>query len=329
VSRASVKAYQHLARELEKLGQKNPCPNPGSPWRESPPDHFPALWASSWGEDEFGLWCGISVDDIELRLRWIPAGQVLMGSPETEPERFDWEIRYQVEIPGGYWMAETACTQRFWQAVTGERAGEFKGPERPVESVSWEQVTTVFLQSLNNKVPSLEARLPTEVEWEYACRAGSTSPFWWGDVLSVELANYNGSFPYNKGPEGIDRDSTLEVWEFFPNPWGLYQMHGNVWEWCDDDWCENPLEPDNGETEAGRRRVVRGGSWNDVGRNLRSAMRVHYSADSLTTATTILASAWSQVLFRAKRRNRGRPYAKWPSRSRPTMRKAIGAIYRK
>jgi formylglycine-generating enzyme required for sulfatase activity len=122
-----------------------------------------------------------------------------------------------------------------------------------------------FFPSIEQLIPGLSLRLPTEQEWECACRAGTNTPFWWGRELSRELANYDGSYPYNEGPVGDESKGTLDVLSYYANPWGLYQMHGNVWE-----WCQNLHDNDNDNDK----RVVRGGSWVNGGRNLHHSYRL-------------------------------------------------------
>jgi len=278
VSRASVKAYQHLASILEQAGQSAPVPEPGGHGAKTPPEMFPASWATSWGEDEFGFWCGVDLKGIEQRFRWIPPGQARIGSPENEPRRFDNEHRYCREVDG-FWFAETACTQELWLAITGESPSRFAGNNHPVEKVSWDDIHQKFLPAFDELAADLCVRLPAEVEWEYACRAGSEEAFWWGDKLTTELANYDGRYPYAKGKKGEYRKETVEVLSFCPNPWGLYQMHGNVWEWCSDVWQANPTEG-SVSSGTGQFRVIRGGSWDGLGRDLRSAMRNGHRAGS-------------------------------------------------
>lgn len=252
-------------------------PAPGSHWRHAPPLMFPTAWASSFGQDPFGLWCGFEVAGIEQRMRWIPKGEFLMGSPEGEDEMQSEETLHTVTLTEGYWLADTACTQALWETLMGVNKSRFKGAENPVERVSWKEVRK-FIERLNDKVSGLSARLPTEAEWEYAARAGTRTAFWWGDDLTPAQANYNGNYPYAKGMKGEYREKTVNVKEFEANPWGLYQVHGNVWEWCED-WYRSygtesvvdPPGPENGEA-----RVCRGGCWLYDGRLLRSACRGHY-----------------------------------------------------
>ena len=257
-------------------------PEPGSPWPQNPPPEFPMPWASHWGEDIYGLWCAFTVENVVQKMRWIPPGDFWMGSPENEAERFDereQEHRHRVRLTTGFWLAETACTQALWQAVTGEKPSLYTGENNPVERVSWHHVGK-FCERLNGIMPVLQVRRPSEAEWEYACRAGTESAFWWGEALTVELANYDGDVPYDEGPQGEKRGKTVDVKAFLANPWGLYQVHGNVWEWCEDVF--NDAYPDRvlrvDPLVGGRRhkRVIRGGSWINFGSSLRAARRGVY-----------------------------------------------------
>ena len=211
-------------------------------------------------------------------MRWIPPGEFMMGSPPNEPERFDVEgPQHQVRFAQGFWLAETACTQALWQAVMGENPSRFSDDlQNPVENVSW-QLAQQFIDKLNQQAPDLALRLPSEAEWEYACRAGTTTPFWFGTELSTEQANYDGNHPYANGETGEYRKKTMPVKTFNPNPWGLYQMHGNVWEWCTDRWHESyDGAPDDGSAwtaDDSEYHVCRGGSWIFNGGCLRSAYR--------------------------------------------------------
>ncbi|NOZ53458.1 MAG: formylglycine-generating enzyme family protein [Gammaproteobacteria bacterium] len=257
-------------------------PDPGSPWPHNPPPQFPMPWARHWGQDAFGLWVAFTVNNVTQKMRWIPPGEFWMGSPEGEPEREGDEFRHRVLITRGYWLAETACNQALWQAVMGKNPSKFKGDDLPVENVSWDDVK-LFCEKLDQEFPGLQARLPSEAQWEYACRAGTQTPFWWGNELTPELANYDGNSPYNNGEKGEYRKKTMPVKSFESNPWGLYQVHGNVWEWCED-WYESDYraaEPSVDPTGADRgpyRVVVRGGGWIDSGRWLRAAYCYHYES---------------------------------------------------
>ena len=184
MSRQGPKAYQDLAQILEDIGD-SPPPKPGSHWRDAPPPQFPTPWAQSWGQDEFGLWCGFYIADVETRLRWIPPGRFMMGSPKDESERFSNEKYHQRDMTEGFWLGETACSQALWEAVLKETPSYFKGADLPVEQVSWYDITERFLPALYQRLPALPARLPSEAEWEYACRARTVGPFWWGAKLST------------------------------------------------------------------------------------------------------------------------------------------------
>ena len=131
-----------------------------------------------------------------------------------------------------FYMCKYAVTQAVWQSVTGTNPSYFKGENLPVERVSWDDCQA-FIQALNRKTGKTY-RLPTEAEWEYACRAGTITPFNTGGNLTTEQANYNGNLPYDNNPKGQYREKTVAVDSFAPNAWGLYNMHGNVWEWCSD-----------------------------------------------------------------------------------------------
>ena len=205
----------------------------------------------------------------------------MMGSPEGESQRRDDEILHQVVLTQGYWLADTACTQALWQVVMGNNPSCFKDADRPLENVNWLEVTD-FLARLNQVDAELQLCLPTEAQWEYACRAGSTSAFSFGHTISPKQVNYDGDFPYAGGTKGQDRGETLAVKSLPMNPWALYEMHGNVWEWCSD-WAggypsgdaKDPTGPDEGE-----HRVVRGGSWIDRAQFVRSAHRSRNSLEN-------------------------------------------------
>ena len=205
---------------------------------ERRPAPFPPPFASAWGDDVHGLWADLRVtserETAVQRLRWIEPGTFLMGSPQDEPERdADEGPQHLVTLARGFWLADTACTQALWEAVTGDNPSHFKGADRPVEQVSWNDVGT-FLEKLEALVPGCRAELPTEAEWEYACRAGTMTPFSFGETITPEQVNYDGKYPYAGGKKGLYRKETVAVKSLPPNPWGLYEIHGNVWEWCAD-----------------------------------------------------------------------------------------------
>ncbi len=213
-----------------------------------------------------------------MEMVYIPAGSFLMGSPSSEVAREpDEEPQHQVTIGEGFYMGRYEVTQAQWRALMGRNPSYFRNCGRcPVEGVSWNDARA-FIRKLNARRGRFTYRLPTEAEWEYACRAGTTTPFAFGSSLSSRQANFNG-FPYGGAAEGVNRRRTTTVGSFRPNAWGLYDMHGNVWEWCED-WHNYNYDgaPADGSAwlSVGLRRfrVLRGGSWNDRGYYLRSAER--------------------------------------------------------
>ncbi|MDH3581446.1 MAG: formylglycine-generating enzyme family protein [Hyphomicrobiales bacterium] len=240
----------------------------------------PPPWAHDWGADEIGARVSFHVEGpdgeaVVQKMRWIPAGRFMMGSPADEAERGKNEgPQHEVEITEGYWLFDTACSQALWQAVMGGNPSRFKGRSRPVEQVSFDEVQD-FVERLNATVPGLDLALPSEAEWEYACRAGTTTPFSFGETITPEEVNYDGAHPYGSGKKGLDRQETVDVGTLPANGWGLHEMHGNVWEWCAD-WYgpykqESVADPAGPATGAGR--VLRGGSWIDLARLVRAALR--------------------------------------------------------
>jgi formylglycine-generating enzyme required for sulfatase activity len=164
----------------------------------------------------------------------------------------------------------------------GENPSRFSGANNPVERVNWYKAKE-FCKRLSEKT-GREYRLPSEAEWEYACRAGTTTPFYFGETITTDLANYDGDYTYGNGPEGVDREKTTPVGSFPPNAFGLYDMHGNVWEWCEDVWHENyEGAPNDGRPwlTGGNhnRRVLRGGSWTYNPRFCRCANRYWLNPD--------------------------------------------------
>ena len=205
------------------------------------PARFPPPFASAWGDDEFGLWAefelsGEGEKKVRQRMRWIEPGTFWMGSPDDEVERLPNEGPPHLEmLSEGFWLADTACTQELWTAVMGSNPSRCKDSEQlPVENVSWNDVQEL-LRALEVKLlVGCQAELPTEAQWEYACRAGTETPFSFGMNVTPTEVNYEGDFPYAGGAKGEDRGKTVAVKSMPANPWGLYEMHGNVWEWCAD-----------------------------------------------------------------------------------------------
>ena len=213
---------------------------------------------------------------VSLEMVKIPGGRFLMGSPETEAGRsYNEGPQHYVNVPE-FFMGKYTVTQAQWQAVMGNNPSRFKGKNRPVENVSWNDATK-FCQKLSKKT-GRDYRLPSEAEWEYACRAGTTTPFYFGEAITPELVNYDSNYTYGNGPEGKYREETTNVGIFPPNSFGLYDMHGNVWEWCQDVWHSNyDGAPVDGSAWVNRgnstRRVRRGGSWFNNPRGCRSVLR--------------------------------------------------------
>jgi formylglycine-generating enzyme required for sulfatase activity len=260
----------------------------------------PPAWASEWGQDEYGVFVAFTLEKVTQRLRWIPPGRFMMGSPEDEPGRYDDEgPQHRVYITQGFWLADTPCTQALWETVMGNNPSRFKSPRRPVEGVSWSGVQT-FLQTLNDKIPGLKLCLPTEAQWEHACRARTDTALYSGPIEILGESNapaldpiawYGGNsgvgYELDEGYDSSDwkeiqysnpESGTREVGQKQPNPWGLYDMIGNVLEWCADGkrmyTKETQIDP-IGTMDSSAARVMRGGSWSHVARYCRSAYRYY------------------------------------------------------
>jgi formylglycine-generating enzyme required for sulfatase activity/tRNA A-37 threonylcarbamoyl transferase component Bud32 len=221
---------------------------------------------------------------VKLEMVEIPAGTFYMGSPENEAGRNDSESpQHQVNVPS-FFMGKYPLTQAQYQAIMGNNPAHFKGNNRPVECVSWNNAVN-FCRKLNQKTGK-NYKLPSEAQWEYACRAGTTTPFYFGESITPDLVNYDGRYPYANAPTGQYRKQTTDVGTFPPNAFGLYDMHGNVWEWCEDDWNKNYINaPINGSALIGRskRKLVRGGSWLNLPVACRSAYRNYSDLVNLST----------------------------------------------
>jgi formylglycine-generating enzyme required for sulfatase activity len=250
----------------------------------APIDDFPPAWASAWGDDRYGLWADLVVEGVTQRMRWIEPGMdggFWMGSPKAERDEIQdndvrkWANLHETEplwvpMAQGFWLADTPCTQAFWLAVMGgDNPSRFKvgadAQRRPVEQVAFddekgEPSVSRFLQALNGRLPEPRAVLPSEEQWEYACRADTLSAYWWGNDIEAHRTNWDES---HRG--------TTPVHRFQPNPWGLYDMHGNVWEWTASPWRDRRDEAPKHDTPLAR--VVRGGSWIGHPGNARSAYR--------------------------------------------------------
>ena len=217
---------------------------------------------------------------VKLELKQIKAGSFLMGSPESEEGRFDWETQHRVTLTRDYWLGTYEVTQAQWKAVMGNNPSKFKGDDLPVEQVSWEDAKE-FCERLNNdssvkKPKGYRFDLPTEAQWEYACRAGTTTALNNGKNLASETGRCAN---LDKVGWYCENKSTHPVGQKKPNAWGLYDMHGNVWEWCRD-WFEEGYADDpeflRGQS-SGSSRVYRGGDWFNFAKFCRSASRFNDS----------------------------------------------------
>ncbi len=218
---------------------------------------------------------------ITLEMVKIPGGSFMMGSPDTELDRQPRESPQHLVTVPSFLMGKFAITQAQYEAVMGNNPANFKGANRPVEQVTWNDAVE-FCRKLSEQTGHTY-RLPSEAEWEYACRAGTTTAFYFGETITTDLANYDGNYTYGKGVKGIYREQTTEVGAFPPNSFGLHDMHGNVWEWCADCWHDNyegaPTDSSAWITGGNsKRRVRRGGSWDSNPRLCRSASRDCYVA---------------------------------------------------
>ena len=244
-------------------------------------------------------------NDIQLDMMLIPGGTFIMGSPKEEEDSRDSERpQHEVTIEP-FWLGQYQVTQAQWKFVAklpqvnkelNPDPSRFKGDgstsltnNRPVEQVSWYDAVE-FCDRLSRHTKR-QYRLPSEAEWEYACRAGTKTPFHFGETITTDLANYNGNYTYGQEPKGVYREETTEVGSFgVANNFGLYDMHGNVYEWCLDDWHDNYTDaPADGSawfssddklSDKTGRAVLRGGSWIYNPQYCRSAYRLFNNRDN-------------------------------------------------
>lgn len=215
------------------------------------------------------------MNSIGIKFAWVTPGTFRMGSPKKDKWRCDDETQHWVTLSKGFYLAIHPVTQASWQEVMGNNRSHFHDGYLPVVQVSWDDCQE-FLQKLS-KQDGHAYRLPTEAEWEYACRGATTTPFFYGETISTDQANFNG---HNRvsNPEGLHRGKTTPVGSFSPNAWGLNDMHGNVCEWCADwyevcpEWLDYVVDPQGPESGPGR--VYRGGSFECPPFMLRSASRL-------------------------------------------------------
>jgi uncharacterized protein (TIGR02996 family) len=253
--------------------------------------------------------------DVPMTFSFIPPGCFRMGSNHKNAQE-DQKPVHKVTITQGFFLGIHQVTQAQWKTVMGTDPSHVKGPNRPVETVSWgdaqefclrvsslilgpssfgktfprlapfsSEETEASLQGFSRGTSgrktkdetSVTVRLPTEAEWEYACRAGTTTEYHFGDVINAELANYNGNYSWNGSPKGQYRKQTTDVGSFPSNAWGLFDVYGNVWEWCED-WygpypAEDQIDPCRTELHSDNSRVLRGGSWFNLPVGCRTAFR--------------------------------------------------------
>jgi formylglycine-generating enzyme required for sulfatase activity len=240
----------------------------------------------------------ILTNSVGMKLAYIPAGKFMMGSPADEAERSDEELQHEVTISKAFYFGVCEVSQREFKLVIlpsglklqapifDEKRGG--GPEHPRENITWYQAVA-YCKALSELPAEKQAgrtyRLPTEAEWEYACRAGTKTAFHFGNALSATQADFNGNFPFGEAKTGQYLKRTAKVGSYAPNAWGLYDMHGNVAEWCSDFYDKDyyqkspkvdPKGPDKGVVDTDYKdffRVIRGGCWLDEARACRSAYR--------------------------------------------------------
>jgi len=220
---------------------------------------------------------------------YIPKGQFVMGSPDTEKDRYKDEGPQHVVNIKPFYMSKYPITQQQWQAVMGNNPSRVQRNQHPVDRISWNEAIK-FCKKLS-KITGKAYRLPSESEWEYACRAGTTTPFYFGETITSDLAHYRGRKVYASEPKGVNAKGTIEVGQFPPNAFGLYDMHGNVREWCADPWYEL--------------RVLRGGSWFVQPAHCRSAARskfvFHRGSNNIGFRPVIsigLKGVWLNMLYK-------------------------------
>lgn len=221
---------------------------------------------------------------VGLGMVQIPADEFDMGSPSDEEGRTNAEGPQRTVTVSSFFMGRFPVTQAQYQAVMGENPSRFQsnGDNRPVERVSWRDAVA-FCNKLS-ELTGRDYRLPSEAEWEYACRAGTQTLFYFGEMITTKVANYKGNYTYGLGPKGSYRQQTIDVGSFPPNAFGLYDMHGNVWEWCADHWHENYERAPTDSTawlssDESSSRIFRGGSWYSDPRHCRSAFRSRNAPD--------------------------------------------------
>lgn len=204
----------------------------------------------------------VFTNSVGMTFIYVPPGTFAMGSPPDELGRDLDETLHKVTLTKGFYLQNTEVTQSQWKVVMGENPAMLKNDDRPVENVSWSDALT-FIRTLNQIENTSAYRLPTEAEWEYACRAGAQTSFPTGPSLSTDQANFDGNHPYNGYDKGVFRRRTVKAGAFPANDWGFNDMSGNVWEWCQDYYgrYSSAVESNPTGPASGTFRVMRGGSW--------------------------------------------------------------------
>jgi formylglycine-generating enzyme required for sulfatase activity len=263
---------------IERVSQPTAIPSP----QTLPIQSFEVITVNPKGQTVHNSQCQVQyfTEDLGggviLEMVYVPSGNFQMGSPSNEVGRFESENPQHPVRVGPFFMGKFLVTQKQWEAVMQTNPSHFKGANRPVEQISWHEASE-FCQRLAQKTGK-PYRLPSEAEWEYAARAGTTTPFHFGETITAELANYDATHTYASGTKGLYRRETTPVGSFLPNALGLYDLHGNVWEWCADPWHDNyEGAPTDGRVwESGgdpKYRVLRGGSCGNHPRNCRASDR--------------------------------------------------------
>ena len=210
----------------------------------------------------------------EMEMIYCGPGSFIMGSPVDEPQRSSDEVQHKVILTKGFWLGKYPVTQAQWESVMDCNPSQSnQGYNYPVDNVSWYDCND-FIEKINSR-SNLNARFPTEAEWEYACCAGTTTNYHWGNALNGDKANCDGRYPGGTPVTGRYLEKTTPVGSYDANPWGFYDMHGNVWEWCADWYGRYPTksEKDPKGPPSGSYRVYRGGSWYNAAYRSRSASR--------------------------------------------------------